>query len=292
MSLPRMHSLLLLVTFTLPVVAQEPPAGQRVFVTGHSFHAWIGKPLAEIAQSAGIKDHKDAGAQGLGGSQVIQIWNLPDEKNAAKKMLVTGIVDVLTVSPHLKIPDEGIDKFTALLLEHNPKGRVYIQASWMPFDSPANIGGKFKNEDRNKADVAAIRKVSDLVFGSLTKQTNALNEKYGGKEKRQVVFIVPVGQAVYTLRERIADGKVPGVTNQADLFTDPIGHPKAPIHVLAAYCYYAAIYQRSPVGLPIPKTLKAANVPAWDEKFNTLLQEIAWEAVQDEPLSGGKKAKK
>ena len=43
---------------------------------------------------------------------------------------------------------------------------------------------------------------------------------------------------------------------------------------------------------PVPRPLKAANVPAWDEKFNTLLQEIAWEAVQEEPLSGVKSVKK
>jgi hypothetical protein len=135
--------------------------------------------------------------------------------------------------------------------------------------------------------------LTDFVFATLAKQTKGLNEKYAEKQNRQVVFIVPVGSAVYTLREKIAAGKVPGVTNQADLFTDSIGHPKAPpIHVLAAYCYYTAIYQRSPVGLPMPKILKAANIEAWDEKFNALLQEIAWEAVQDEPLSGVKKEKK
>ena len=83
-----------------------------------------------------------------------------------------------------------------------------------------------------------------------------------------------------------------GSSVSKDLFTDSIGHCKAPVNILAAYCYYAAIYQRSPVELPLPKMLKAANVPAWDEKFNLLLQEIAWDAVQDEPLSGVKKEKK
>jgi hypothetical protein len=164
MTLTRLHSLLFLIYFTLPSTAQETPAGQRVFVTGHSFHAWIGKPLAEIAQSAGIKDHKDAGVQGLGGSQVIQIWDLPYEKNAAKKTLPMGNVDVLTVSPHLKLPDEGIDKFTALLLEHNPKGRVYVQASWTPFDSPANNANNFKKRRSQQDGPRGSSEIDRLCF--------------------------------------------------------------------------------------------------------------------------------
>ena len=60
---------------------------------------------------------------------------------------------------------------------------------------------------------------------------------------------------------------------------------KAPIVALNAYCHYAVVYKRSPVGLPMPSALKNAKA---DEKLNRLLQELAWEAVTKHPLSGVK----
>jgi hypothetical protein len=53
--------------------------------------------------------------------------------------------------------------------------------------------------------------------------------------------------------------------------------------VLCAYCHFATIYRRSPVGLPLPAHLAQAPEA---EKLNRLLQEIAWQAVSEHPLSG------
>jgi hypothetical protein len=55
--------------------------------------------------------------------------------------------------------------------------------------------------------------------------------------------------------------------------------------VLVTYCHFAAIYQRSPVGLPVPAALKDAPQAA---ELNALLQELAWEAVTRYPMSGVK----
>src|SRR5579862_8580637 len=72
-----------------------PPAGLRVFTCGHSFHAFTPPILSDIAKSAGIKDHEAAGLLSIGGSRVIQHWNVPNEKNKAKELLKAGKVDVL-----------------------------------------------------------------------------------------------------------------------------------------------------------------------------------------------------
>jgi hypothetical protein len=281
-------SLLLLAS----TAAQEPKAdvaGQRVFVTGHSFHAWIGAPLSEVSKSARIAGHADAGRQMIGGSRVIQHWDLADDRNGAKKAIRAGKVDVLTMSPHIKMPDDGIDKFTDLLLQHNAEGRVYVQASWYPWDLPGKGNQNFTNADRDNVKVADLRDQYKPFYESLKKQAGAINERLAAKHKRTVVYLVPVGHAVYDLRSKIADGTAPGLDKQSKLFLDPIGHPNVPVVALATYCYYAAIYRRSPVGLPVPKFLADAKRPEWDAKFNTMLQEIAWEAVTNEPLAGVKK---
>lgn len=263
--------------------AEEPVKGQRVFSAGHSFHMPMPGPLDQIAKVAKIDGHKVAGTQGLGGSTVKQHWDLPDEKDKARKALKAGGVDVLTLSPHLAVPDEGIDKFTALLLEHNPNGRVTLQASWYPFDAPPAAGKKFKNADRDDADPAVLRKTWTPWVEKLRDQAKALNERH----KKAVVFVVPVGDAVIRLRERVTKGEVPGFAKQSELFTDEIGHGKPPIAWLTAYCHFAVIYGRNPVGLPTPDALKKLAGDDAD-KLNRVLQEAAWSAVAAEPMSGVK----
>lgn len=277
---------LLLLSLVAPAMAAPAtqPASQRVFVAGHSFHVPIAKLLEQITANSPVK-HIAAGQQMIGGSTVTQHWNLPDEKNKAKAALKSGKVDVLTLSPHLLLPDEAIDKFTDLLLEHNPNGRVTVQASWVPRDGV--LFGDFSNAKRDTTDLAALRKTSEPYLEKIRAQVKAINEREDAKFHRPVAFVVPVGEAVLRLREKVAKGEVPGVAKQSDLFRDDLGHGKEAIYLLNAYCHYATIYGRSPVGLAVPEALK----PAFGEnaaKVNTILQEIAWKAVTDEPMSGVK----
>jgi hypothetical protein len=52
---------------------------------------------------------------------------------------------------------------------------------------------------------------------------------------------------------------------------------------LVTYCHFAAIYRKSPVGLPVPEKLRGR---AEAEALNRVLQEIAWEAVTGYKMSG------
>ena len=89
----------------------KPSAGQRVFYTGHSFHMFVPSHIDQLVKSAEIQGHKQFGAQGIGGSRVIQHWDVADDKNKAKAALVSGEVDVFTMAAHLQIPDDGITNF-------------------------------------------------------------------------------------------------------------------------------------------------------------------------------------
>ena len=93
---------------------------------GNSFHWWVPDILAHMARDAGIKDHLPFGVSAIGGSRVIQHWDLPDDKNPAKKALKKDKIDVLTLSG-MYPPDEGVEKFVHLGLEHNPNFRVTLQ---------------------------------------------------------------------------------------------------------------------------------------------------------------------
>jgi len=75
---------------------KTPPPGLRVFYTGHSFHMFVPAKMEQLVKSAGIQGHKLVGTQGIGGSKVIQHWDLADDKNKAKPALTSGEVDVFT----------------------------------------------------------------------------------------------------------------------------------------------------------------------------------------------------
>ena len=276
----------------LPAVAGEANSdqqnapitkGQRVFTCGHSFHVWVVPILSEMAKAAGIDDHQVVGVSSIGGSRVIQHWDVPEEKNKAKEALRAGNVDVLTLSP-IWLPDEGIANFAKLGVEHNPNIRITVQEYWLPNDEyvPVYPLQTRKKVDHNAATIAALRKAHELYFHDMDECVRDLNKQLG----KQAVLIVPVGQAVLALREKIIAGQAPGLKTQAELFTDSWGHPAPPVRALAAYCHFAVIYRRSPVGLPIPKVL--STNPAWDANLNRLLQELAWDAVIHHPLSGVK----
>jgi hypothetical protein len=258
--------------------ADDSASELRVFYTGHSFHMFVPPRIALYTKAADVKEYREAGKQSIGGSRVQQHWDRPDEMNMAKKALESGKVDVFTMAPNVKMPDEGIDRFAELGLKHNPKMRFLVQESWVPGDYLEKRVAN--NAMRDETDLKKLRADQEKWRGQMEEQAKAINEK----AKREAVFIVPVGDAVVKLREMIVAGKVPGIMKHSELFTDPIGHGKPPIIILTSYCNYACITGRNPVDL-------TAKEPGLSEELNTLLKKIAWETVTSYPMSGVKAKK-
>jgi hypothetical protein len=278
MRLKRASLFVLALCFAASVHAQ----GQRVFSAGHSFHMFMPNMLAQLARSAGIEDHKQVGTSSIGGSYTYQHWNVPDEKNTAKQKLRSAEIDVMTLSP-IYLPDDGIENFAKLALEHNPDVRVTIQEFWLPYDV---FDVNYKKQrpapvDRNARTVEELRSTHGEYFKMMDDHVAALNSKFG----KPVVFVVPVGQAAVALREKIIVGTAPGLAQQNDLFTDAIGHATPPLQWLTAYCHFAVIYRRTPVGLACPDALAKREK---GEELNRLLQELAWQAAIAHPHSGVK----
>jgi hypothetical protein len=283
--------------FALPTAAgSQTPAndapkndtkGLRVFTCGHSFHVWVVPMLSELAKSAGIAGHEVAGVSSIGGSTVLRHWDVPDDKNTAKPALRDGKADVLTLAP-IWLPDEGIEEFATLAVQGNPNIRITVQEYWLPNDEyspvyPLEVRKKV-GMDRNATNLTELRKAQERYDADIEAHVRDLNRKLG----KDAILIVPVGRAVVALREKIAAGQVPTIKEQAPLFRDSWGHPKEVIQALSAYCHFSVIYRRSPVGLPKPAIL--SRKPAFDDNLNRLLQDLAWEAVSDHPMSGVKRS--
>ena len=272
-------------TAPAPTAPTQPlTKGLRVFTCAHSFHWFVGGLLTEMAHAAGFKDHTQVGLSSIGGSWVSQHWEVPWPENLARQTLTAGKADVMTVSP-IWLPDEGIADFAKLGVANNPNFRLTVQEFWMPNDEyhpvrPLDTG---KHVDHNATNLAELRKAQDAYDADLEALARDLDRQLG----RDAVLVVPVGEAVVALRDKIAAGQAFGVKTQAELFSDSWGHPTAPIQALDAYCHFAVIYRRSPVGLPLPSVLGASNNQDWeDAQFNQLLQTLAWEAVNHHPFTG------
>ena len=259
-----------------------PPKGLRVFFASHSLMWYAPKPLGEMAEAAGIKDHKLIGLQSLGASKTLQHWNLPDNKNQARKALKTGEVDVFVMSP-IPFPDEGIENFVKLGLEHNPNMRFIVQVSWGggDIDNQDFPKGAFSKVDTEKTP-DQLKKLNERNIKAGEAQADEINKKYGKGKK--ILALVPSVQAMVALRTKIANKEWPGLSKQGELFVDAV-HPSAPMEALNTYMHFAVLYGQSPVGLPMPAILKKAKREVWDDKFNRSLQELAWETVTKYPYS-------
>jgi hypothetical protein len=301
------------------VPAANPPTELRIFTIGNSFHAWLPYWLNLVEAETDIKGHVQVGISYISGSRAIVHWQVPDDKNKAKAALTAGNVDVVTVDAMLS-PDEGIDDFATLGLQHNPNIRIAFEEFWLPYDRLDSFGeGSYGAEgralnywqypkpdptnprgwlsDTSHFDLATpdqIEKLHALYFQKMDNYIAAENKKLG----KQVIYVVPLGQAVVALRRLIVEGKAPGIAKQSELFADSCGHPKDVIMTLATYCFYTVIYHRSPVGLPVlimpaglvtfgkDKDNKTVARPPLSPELNTLLQHLALDAAINHPLSG------
>lgn len=290
----RWIALFALAVFPAATVAEVVPAatqpvvpidhGLRVFVAGHSFHVPMAPVLAEVAKSAGLADNELLGTMYRGGSQVKELWDVPTWRNPAKTALRSGKVDVLTTSPLVQLPDPGLDQFVELALQNNPAARVTVQLSWPAYDAIFDKRILHRKVDRAATDLVALDKAGEGYRKAFAEQIAAANQRAG----KPVAFSVPIGPAVLAFREKVRLGQAPGVKSEAELFSDALGHPREAIMVLNAYCHFAVIYRRTPVGLPVPSTLARMKRLSADDRvaLNQLLQTLAWDAVRRDPHSG------
>jgi hypothetical protein len=292
-------------------VSQVAPIaqGQKYVMATHSFNVFIGPtrprdaqtpsspgPLAALAAERGKVGHEALAVQMIGGSTPMQHWQQgdgDDSKNIAKVALSKGGVDVFTMSPNALMPEPGIDLFGDLVIKTNPNARILVQNSWSAWDGNGltpSVGGterpKFANEDHDKADIATIDgwlaslDVKDGYLEHMRTQLQGINQRAG----RQMAYIVPSSISAYTLRKEILKGTIPGIAKQSEIFRDGMGHPMTPLANVVTYTWYAAMYRESPIGLT---ALIDKNDPN-SAKRELMLQQIAWNAVISEPMSGVK----
>ena len=168
--------------------------------------------------------------------------------------------------------------------------RVLIYARWPRQDEATRAGG-IRSYDalwlRTYTGGWDNSNESSDYFATITTQMRS--ETVSGVSLADRVFMVPVGHVLYDLNQRMKAGQVPGYTNIFELYADGI-HLNNVGAYLVALTYFTTIYKESPIGLTVPAQYEPrANTPTDDPlspTFAALLQEIVWDTVRAQPLSG------
>ncbi len=255
------------------------PDSAQVFMVGHSLVNFdMPTMLAALAADAG-KIHQRGEQIGIG-APLQWIWNKPHTSQGlnAQVELPTGNWNVLVLTEaipldnHLQWSDTYVyaGNFHQLALNGNPATRSFIYETWHCISSGTPKGCEWDNNDH-----LPWRQRLDLDLPKWQGIADHLNANHNGP----TVQLVPAGQALALLHDRILDGAVPGMSHVFQLFTDDI-HLSHSGNYFVALAMFASIYRTSPVGLTNqisnqwgqPYTLPSAATAA-------VMQAIAWEAV-------------
>ena len=248
--------------------AKDAPAGVRyLYKTNGNVIVYFDA----VAKSAGISGHKNLGSGADLDKPVTVNSGRKVLEDTPRTLMKKGEVDVWLTTHANWAADPALEKWAPVGLAGNPNFRLYQQARFLVE----------KVEERDNSKIADVQAALDKVRKTLEVRVDAINKEIG----KPVVFIVPVGDAIVKLREMVVDGKFPGVTKQSELFMSGYKgalHAEKHVNLLTAYCNYAAIYQKSPVGLKL-------EMKDITDQQHAILQKLAWETVLNYPHAGLKK---
>lgn len=224
-------------------------------------------------------------AQIINGAPLIYQWDHGAGAQGvnARAVLPSGLYDVVVLTEavplinHLTWSDTTthVRNYYDLAVSNNPDARVYVYESWHSINSGLGIDIPWDNEDhipwrqRLTNDLPRWQGIVDDVNATL------------GAGQPQIMLI-PAGQAMALLHDRIEAGLIPGLTSIRDIFSDDI-HLNHLGNYFLTMVQYATIYGDDPANLPlalagITGTTNAALADA--------LQDVAWTVVSTYEGSG------
>jgi len=204
--------------------------------------------------------------------------------------------DVLSLQPfdrHLDGTDGDLamaHNFIGLALRRSPDVQVYVYSRWPRKDKAKD--GSLVLDYKTKW----LRKYTRGWDG--TEETKdyferlvaGLRQAYEGKAKP--VLLVPVGDALLELHERMRAGKVPGFRDIAEVYEDGIHFNNVGSYVVGT-TFYATLFRDDPRGLtagPYNENLDPKKDRLIDETLAVAIQDAVWTVVSKHPLAGVRRA--
>ena len=162
-----------------------------------------------------------------------------------------------------------------MAVEANPTTQVYLYETW------------YRNQWPDLATWRAETAAWRTQWQQVVDDVNA--ERVGPD-----MFLVPAGAALIELYDQLeSDPSFPELTSFLDLFRDAPGGGIDQVHLneigryFIALVHYATFYRESPVGLTFQTVDRDGDpFPAPSPELALRMQQIAWDVVSSEPLSG------
>jgi len=227
-----------------------------------------GQVEAQIINGAplGYNWEHGAGAEGVNARDVLPSGEF-------EVLVLTEGLPLAPVSDFWRTADVAYDYYQ-IATASNPSTQVFIYETWHSILSGT---GASLDDDPGQNIPWRTRIDEDLkLWQGFVSDVNARLDA-----DAPPVQLIPAGQAMGLLADRIQAGQVPGLSNISDVFKDDI-HPNGDGNYFVTMVMYATIHGADPA--PLPPRL--GGQPAPPPEMADALQAIAWDAVRQTPGTG------
>jgi len=256
------------------VISLSYGQGYTRFHQGNSLTAEMRELFSQVAKDGGFPDDEFV-AYGLAGTPIDFAWESSGSNSTYRELLQSGApYDMIELQPFKsrRRPEDEADaavQFYEVALNHSPACTLLMYYTWV-------------NTPRTYDTFAEWREAQTRYIDSTLVPMTDLLEGYFPDNP---VYVVPTGVAILALQDSIEAGKLPRFSSIDDIFHDGI-HCNSNGNYFNACVHYAAIYQRSPVGLPHYYIQDIAiftdTVDLTDEEA-AIFQRTAWDVVRNYP---------
>jgi hypothetical protein len=268
----------------LGLAAETPEPALHVYHVGNSVTDTLNYgAFGQLVQSHGLR--YVFGRHVIPGAPLGWIWIHPDSGFSEApfgyypQALSQYQWDILTLQPfdrHLDGEDGDVPisrKFIDLALPKSPNLRIYVYSRWPRRDENGSINYEQKWLRRYTGGWDGTEETQDYF----KQVTQSLRNAYPQLQDR--IFMIPVGDVFLELDRRMRAGQVPGYTSIAQVYSDGI-HVNAVGSYIVGCTFYATLLQDNPQGL------SASPYEINDPELVNTIQEVVWEVVRSEPLTG------
>ena len=281
----------------LPNTGHGEDSPLRTYFVGNSVTDTIRYgSLAKLAESRGHV--LTWGRDMIPGSSLSWLWDHPKDGFQQEpfghypKALSDYRWDVVSLEPfdrHLDGKDGDLamaGNFIELALRRSADVQVYVYSRW-PRKDKAKDGSlvldyKTKWLRKYTGDWDGTEETRDYF----ERVVAGLRKTYEGRSKP--VLMVPVGDVLLELHERMRLGKVPGFTDIAAVYMDGIHFNNVGSYIVGT-TFYATLFRDAPRGMTADQyneKLDRKTDILIDEKLAAAIQDAVWTVVSKHPLAG------
>ena len=275
--------------------ADEKPC--RAYFVGNSVTDTIRYgSFARLAQSRGHT--LNWGRHMIPGAPLQWIWEHPADGFQAEpfglypRALAEFPWDVLSLEPfdrHLDGKDGDLSMaghFINLALKQSPDLQVYVYSRWPRKDKAKDGSLVLDFKTRWLRKYTGGWNGTEETRDYFERVVAGLRKAYDGKARP--ALLVPVGDVLLELHERMRAGRVPGFTDIAQVYADGIHFNNVGSYVVGT-TFFTTLFREDPRGLtadPYNEKLDPMKDRLIDDNLAAAIQDAVWSVVSKHPLAG------